>query len=397
MIFRLFPGARLFRFGLRLPLGLLCLLLVSGIVPANSTETGSPELSPDKLEILKAEAGKRLFIRSHGDAVQVRARVVSALWGKSVIPKVPPPHVVCRLQDPRFEDIHGLESMDELVVRMDFGIESRVRHFRPRIPSGRLVLYHQGHDGDYDQGKEMIRALLDKGFDVAAFAMPLIGPNNQPVVNLPGRGPLKLKTHDDLKFLKGKSGHPVRFFIEPIISALNYLLSHDRFRDVSMIGISGGGWTTTLAAALDTRIRMSFPVAGTYPLFLRKYVPQDMGDYEQSTPDLYDGVDYLDLYVLGSYGKGRKQLQILNRYDTCCFAGNRWEAYRNLVRERVREMAAGEFDVFLDESHRQHIISTAARTRILDELERIGGARRRIGQDKTGNRERTRNRCASGE
>ena len=36
-----------------------------------------------------------------------------------------------------------------------------------------------------------------------------------------------------------------------------------------MAGLSGGGWTTTLYAAIDPSIRYSFPVAGTIPLYLR--------------------------------------------------------------------------------------------------------------------------------
>ena len=36
-----------------------------------------------------------------------------------------------------------------------------------------------------------------------------------------------------------------------------------------MIGLSGGGWTTTVYAAIDPRIVKSIPVAGTLPLYLR--------------------------------------------------------------------------------------------------------------------------------
>lgn len=32
------------------------------------------------------------------------------------------------------------------------------------------------------------------------------------------------------------------------------------------MGKSGGGWTTTVSAALDPRIRVSFPIAGSIPL-----------------------------------------------------------------------------------------------------------------------------------
>ena len=54
-----------------------------------------------------------------------------------------------------------------------------------------------------------------------------------------------------------------------------------------MIGLSGGGWTTTLYAAIDPRVRLSFPVAGTLPDYLRLGRPGDKGDWEQFYPDLY--------------------------------------------------------------------------------------------------------------
>jgi 3-phenylpropionate/cinnamic acid dioxygenase small subunit len=79
-------------------------------------------------------------------------------------------------------------------------------------------------------------------------------------------------------------------------------------------------------------------------------------------------VNYLELYILGSYGLHRKQLQVINQYDSCCFAGTKWETYKDIIRERVHELRTGEFELFLDATHREHLISEAAMSRILDEL-----------------------------
>lgn len=75
-----------------------------------------------------------------------------------------------------------------------------------------------------------------------------------------------------------------------------------------MMGLSGGGWTTVLYAALDPRIMRSYPVAGSWPIYLRFASPRDWGDYEETIPELYKTVNYLEMYILGSYGEGRKQL-----------------------------------------------------------------------------------------
>jgi hypothetical protein len=138
-----------------------------------------------------------------------------------------------------------------------------------------------------------------------------------------------------------------------------------------MVGLSGGGWTTTLAAAIDTRIDKSFRVAGSYPIYLRSNSSRDWGrgDYEQTVPEIYNTANYLELYILGSHGANRKQLQIINQYDSCCFAGTKWETYKDIVRKVVRELKAGEFDLFMDTTHMEHVVSDAAISRILAELE----------------------------
>ena len=41
------------------------------------------------------------------------------------------------------------------------------------------------------------------------------------------------------------------------------------FKRYSMIGLSGGGWTTVVYAAIDERISDSFSVAGSIPFYLR--------------------------------------------------------------------------------------------------------------------------------
>jgi hypothetical protein len=129
---------------------------------------------------------------------------------------------------------------------------------------------------------------------------------------------------------------------------------------VVMIGLSGGGWTTTLYAAIDPRVRLSFPVAGTLPDYLRVGRPGDKGDWEQFHPDLYKLANYLDLYVLGSSGRGRRQRQVLNKYDTCCFWGVGYRTYEQHVAKAVGDLGAGAFDVYLDESHRSHLVSREA-------------------------------------
>ena len=66
--------------------------------------------------------------------------------------------------------------------------------------------------------------------------------------------------------------------------ALNYALPEYDYQLVAMLGVSGGGWTTTLAAA--DRSDGSLPI----------YFEEPGRDYEQAHPQLYSW-----LYVLGTY------------------------------------------------------------------------------------------------
>jgi hypothetical protein len=74
------------------------------------------------------------------------------------------------------------------------------------------------------------------------------------------------------------------------------------------------------------------------------------------------------MYLLGSFGHDRRQLQVVNRYDSCCFAGVKWQTYADVIRECSRALGAGEWDLYMDESHAGHIISPVTRARILSEL-----------------------------
>jgi hypothetical protein len=65
--------------------------------------------------------------------------------------------------------------------------------------------------------------------------------------------------------------------------------------------------------------------------------------------------------VLGAYGRGRGQLQVLNQFDTCCFAGIRFLTYRDILKNVIAGLhPRGRYDVFLDSSHQSHIISQHA-------------------------------------
>ncbi|MHC4329452.1 MAG: hypothetical protein ACYSWW_15170 [Planctomycetota bacterium] len=303
----------------------------------------------------ETDANSLIDIGSARDITAKRKALVRYIWmGEGFPSRKLPGEVEENITDDRYADLFktNLRRIDRITVNMDYGLNSISYHFLPKTSNGKLIIYHQGHRGDFVQGIDTIRAFLEKDFSVMAFSMPLLGMNNQPVVDLDRFGKFHLVKHDHIKLLKS----PIRFFVEPIVVGINYgtKLNYD---EIHMIGISGGGWTTTVCAAVDKRIRHSYPVAGTLPFYLRSNVQRDWGDYEQNLPDLYNIANYLELYVLGSFGEGRVQVQLLNKYDSCCFAGIRYRTYENTMKEVMRSLGKGKFEIFLDDSHKDHKIS----------------------------------------
>lgn len=303
---------------------------------------------------LETDVNNLIQIRSSEDVMSRRAALIRYIWGPESFPASQlPKKIEKNITDKRYADLYNLnlERIDKLVISMEHGFESVVYHFIPKRANGDLFLYHQGHRGDFVLGIDTIKALLEKEYAVMGFAMPLRGMNEPVTVHLERFGRFSIESHAHMRLLD----RPIKYFVEPIAVALNYAQNYD-YGDIYMTGISGGGWTTTVYAAVDSRIKRSYPVAGSVPIYLRSNDKRDWGDYEQTEPGLYRTANYLELYVMGSAGKGRSQIQILNQYDACCFAGIKYHTYEDTVRKRA-ERLEGSFKVFLDSSHQEHKIS----------------------------------------
>ena len=266
------------------------------------------------------------------------------------------PEVEIKISDSSYKDFQNLKRIDRLTVEMEYGINSVSYLFIPEQSNEKLILYHQGHGGDFLLGKDTIQFFLDRNFTVLAMAMPLLGMNNQPVIEIDGLGEMKLISHKKLRLLEANNFNPMKLFLEPVQTNLNFLDKEYNFKRYSMIGLSGGGWTTVVYSAIDERISDSFSVGGSIPFYLR-VDSRDMGDYEQTNIELYKNVNYLELYVLGAYGDGRQHIQIFNKNDPCCFSGNGYETYEFVIKDKMSQLGKGTFQILIDDTHNGHKIS----------------------------------------
>jgi hypothetical protein len=293
-----------------------------------------------------------LHARSVEDALALRDNLIRVIWGDGGFPRDRMPDTVTPdVPSPLATPLDGLARVDRLDITMDLGFVSHVYLFRPAEGPVGLAVFHQGHSHTLDEngGLTTIQFFLSRGFAVLASLMPLMGPNTGPAGSHDG---IIAMASPDLPY------SPVKFFLEPVAVALAYARADLGFEDVSMIGISGGGWTTTLYAAVDPTVRLSFPVAGSLPLYLR--VGGDIGDAEQYVESIYAVAGYLDLYLLGAMEEGRTQVQILNVSDPCCFSGDRYCEYEDAVRSTLASMGGGDYRGWLDETHASHLISQHA-------------------------------------
>eukprot|EP00041_Stephanoeca_diplocostata_P009687 m.151052 g.151052 ORF g.151052 m.151052 type:complete len:290 (-) comp17847_c0_seq1:205-1074(-) len=215
--------------------------------------------------------------------------------------------------------------------------------YNPSGISDTVVLYHNGHETstctpNYDGVVDYFNEL---GYDVMELMMPLIGCNQAYQYGNP-------KGHEWFKQFEDKGDFTMRYFIEPVALAAAYAKKLG-YKHVVMVGLSGGGWTTTVASAVIPDIDVSFPTAGSVPKWRTaafdnwvpdlpegrnpKAVSPDIfsppplegagGDYEQEQErPMYSTIGgYAEMYVLATLESHRHQLQILHEYDSCCFRG----------------------------------------------------------------------------
>ena len=317
----------------------------------------------------------RIDIQDKSDIQKIRDKLIFYIWNSppSIIfptdnsSKTLPTIVEKNIIDTRFSSLENLKEIDKFSIEMENNVNSIVYLLHAENNNNELIIYHQGHDGGFIDGKSTIDYFLKNGYSVMAFSMPLVGMNNQPTIDIENVGLIKFFDHDQFRFLESENFSPLSYFFTPINHSLNYLDLNYNFKNYHMVGISGGGWTTTIYPALDTRISKSFAVSGSLPIPLR-INSQDIGDYEQIQPELYNIANYSEFYIMSSYGENRTFNQIFNKYDPCCFSGSLFNEYESKISNIVSKLNLGDFNVYLDDTHKEHKISEYAHELILEKI-----------------------------
>jgi hypothetical protein len=305
-----------------------------------------------------------------------RQALVRYIWKADALPDALPTRVERNIPDPTGGRLPGLVRTTALTIGMEHGFAAVAHYFEPANITGAPVLYNHGHVGTHlaDDSLKVIAALLAEGRPVVAFTMPNRAPNISPArIETAHSGAIPPAfDHEIYRYLETESFSPLKLFVHPLVVAVNWLETAPdgpHAEAVDAVGFSGGGWTVTVDAAVDPRVRLSIPVAGSLPLYLMVAPPNSrLGDYEQLHPGLLARANFLELYVMGAAGQGRRQVQILNQFDGCCYRGTGARDYAPVVAETVTALGEGGGYDLLITGGDKHEVNSDALARIRDEL-----------------------------
>ena len=326
------------------------------------------EFTFDKIEerFLAVDPVPLISARSQSRIDALRDRIIAAIWGEAgMTDRLPEVEVIAAQTARGVSDLPPLALLERLSIPFDWDYALVAYHFRPVDWNGRTVIYAHGYAGDIDQGSSTISALAQDGF--AVVAIPFMGYGEVRLDNTdhPKFGPIHLDRDKILVF----DAHPLRYYIAPITVAMNHLAVRHGQKRADIVGFSAGGWAATVAASIDPRLTSSTAIAALLPIYLRPYL-RDYGEAPPPHvyPPLLAASNYLDMFALAGAGEGRRYTQIFNRYDRCCYRNTYGKLYEAAVADAVRQAGPGRFEVLIDETHAEHIISDWAIERILARL-----------------------------
>ena len=182
--------------------------------------------------------------------------------------------------------------------------------------------------------------------------------NNEPILELENLGTIRLNSHEHFVLIETKTFQPIKFFIEPVIVTLNQIDSDYSFDSYHMIGKNEGGWTAIVVSAIDERIKQSFAVSSSFPLWMSSD-SNNFGGYEHHSPSFYQIANYLELYTMSAFGEERSLTLFYNEFDPCCFSGELYQKhpFADIVKSALKSFGPGEFNVIIDFDQTENIVS----------------------------------------
>lgn len=253
------------------------------------------------------------------------------------------------------------------------GVNVRGEVYKSSSKSSCLRVYVQGHGGNPNNFKyhnQLRSDFINRGCDVLSLSMLGLGLNTGKASFPTRTGTMALTKeqaaiHGNYSFFydnKSPNLYALSLFLYPHMRLIEYAINQDIYENVSIMGISGGGWYTVWLAALMPELDASVSYAGSLPIAYRND-PNNHGDWEMVYSPIYKLVSYLELYqlmLLNEAGEqDREAFLVYNDNDSCCFMDPAASDFQT----RLNGL---EFypQVIVDESN-QHAINPSLMLRIL--------------------------------
>lgn len=228
--------------------------------------------------------------------------------------------------------------------------------------TNKWMICHRGH-GSEGAATHLaaINRALSEGYDVMWVAMPIASPDtdgqnttNNPAATL-GHEALYQDGIDTVSY------NALELFFHSQVCGINYLQANFTVTTLFAIGISGGAYTVSILAAIDTRITKTVAVRGFRPRSSKYYPFIEAGhepDFEQGGandlqakcgPRVYQFfTDHPQLEIMAMCTDGGRMYgTITHTNDTARFGGYTWKAWKDALKTKCNELG-GRYFQFID-------------------------------------------------
>ena len=347
---------------------------------SNIKNSVSPQSEPvPRIQIHQdfSQINELILLETSSDILMKKKTLTEYVWSDLGLPSNLPIDHDVDVSDKLF-DLKNLDRIDSFTVEMDYGMNSISYLFLANNSNNKLIIYHQGDDSQssesfdnhsFEEDRRIIQHFLNENYSVLVFSMVGHGMNNEPIIFHDTLGTIRLNSHEHFVLLETEKLKPIKFFLEPVIVTLNQIDTDYSFDSYSMVGKNEGGWTTVVVSALDDRIKESYAISSSFPLWMSSN-SKNFGGYEHHQPSFYQIANYLELYIMSAYGDERRLILFYNEFDSCCFRGDLYEKYpfAEVVKHKLKSLGTGEFKVLIDKNQTENIISNNILEKIINSM-----------------------------
>jgi hypothetical protein len=224
--------------------------------------------------------------------------------------------------------------------------------------TNKWLINHRGHGSEgATTHTTMINRAITEGYDVMFMAMPLASPDTggQNTTTNPNATAGHEALYQD--GIDTASYNAMELFLHSQVTGINYLTANYTVNSLAAVGLSGGAWTISMLASIDTRIGKSVAFRGFRPRSSKYYpwIPSTHEpDFEQGGandlqvkcgPRVYDFfTDHPQLEIMAMCtDSGRLHGTCTHVNDNQNFGGWSWKAWKDGLKTKANELGGRYF------------------------------------------------------